>query len=187
MFGSSAGELILIFVIGLLILGPERLPRVAAQIGRWVGKARRTANQLRYQLEREIALEEIYKNQQKKKPHASSGTPTQRAPDARNETPSETATGETSAPSGASSPGSLENAPETADASPASNPTSSMSAVRPDAAPSPAAATENPPPSARPESAPGGDPAIESPPAAADDGAAAEAEAGRIRESSGAR
>jgi len=52
-------ELVVLFVIGLLILGPERLPRVATQIGRWVGKARRTANQLRYQLERELALADI--------------------------------------------------------------------------------------------------------------------------------
>jgi len=69
MFDSSMSELILVFVIGLLILGPERLPKVAAQIGRWVAKARRTANQLRYQLEREVALEEVYKAQ-KKKPRA---------------------------------------------------------------------------------------------------------------------
>jgi sec-independent protein translocase protein TatB len=52
-------ELVVLFVIGLLILGPERLPRVATQIGRWAGKARRTANQLRYQLEREIALADL--------------------------------------------------------------------------------------------------------------------------------
>lgn len=51
-------ELALLFVIGLLILGPERLPRVASQLGRWVGRARRTANQLRYQLEREVTLAE---------------------------------------------------------------------------------------------------------------------------------
>lgn len=58
MFEVGFQELVLVFVIALLILGPERLPRVAAQAGRWVGRARRMANQLRYQLEREIALEE---------------------------------------------------------------------------------------------------------------------------------
>jgi len=55
-------ELVVLFVIGLLILGPERLPRVASQIGRWVGRARRMANQLRYQLEREIALADLEKS-----------------------------------------------------------------------------------------------------------------------------
>jgi sec-independent protein translocase protein TatB len=72
-------ELIVLFVIGLLILGPERLPRVATQIGRWVGKARRTANQLRYQLEREIALadlEEKKKDRDKPGPDVSASKPT---------------------------------------------------------------------------------------------------------------
>jgi sec-independent protein translocase protein TatB len=64
--GIGFWELVLLFVIGLLILGPERLPRVATQIGRWVGKARRTANQLRYQLEREIALADIEERKKKK-------------------------------------------------------------------------------------------------------------------------
>ena len=66
MSGIGFWELFLVFIIGLLILGPERLPRVASQIGRWVGRARRTANQLRYQLEREIALADIEKNTQKR-------------------------------------------------------------------------------------------------------------------------
>lgn len=59
MSGIGPSELIVLVVVGLLILGPERLPRVATQIGRWVGRARRTANQLRYQLEREITLADI--------------------------------------------------------------------------------------------------------------------------------
>lgn len=62
MSGIAFTEIVLIFVIGLLILGPERLPRVASKIGRWIGKARRTANQLRYQLEREIALSDLQKS-----------------------------------------------------------------------------------------------------------------------------
>jgi sec-independent protein translocase protein TatB len=73
-------ELVVLFVIGLLILGPERLPRVAAQIGRWVGKARRTANQLRYQLEREVALadiEEKKKKEKKEEPAAQASEPAQ--------------------------------------------------------------------------------------------------------------
>jgi len=65
--GIGFNELIVLFIIGLLILGPERLPRVATQIGRWVGRARRTANQLRYQLEREIALADIEKKSSQNK------------------------------------------------------------------------------------------------------------------------
>jgi len=59
MFDVGFSELVLIFVLGLLILGPERLPRVAAQLGRWVGKARHMAMQLRRQLERELEMNEI--------------------------------------------------------------------------------------------------------------------------------
>jgi sec-independent protein translocase protein TatB len=59
MFDVGFSELVLIFVLGLLILGPERLPRVAAQLGRWVGKARHMASQLRRQLERELDMNEI--------------------------------------------------------------------------------------------------------------------------------
>lgn len=61
MFDVGFNELLLIAIIGLLVLGPERLPKVAAQIGRWVARARRTATQLRQELEREIALSEIAK------------------------------------------------------------------------------------------------------------------------------
>src|SRR5262250_1033999 len=59
MFDIGGGELILLFVIGMLVLGPQRLPKVAAEIGKWIGRARRTANELRRQLEREIALNDI--------------------------------------------------------------------------------------------------------------------------------
>jgi sec-independent protein translocase protein TatB len=66
MFDVGFWEVGLLFVIGLLVLGPERLPKVATQVGRWVGKARRTATQLRHQLEREIALSEIAENQKRR-------------------------------------------------------------------------------------------------------------------------
>jgi sec-independent protein translocase protein TatB len=74
MSAPGFSELILLFVIGLMILGPERLPRVASQLGRWIGKARRTANQLRFQMEREIALAELDRKKPKPPPSDHSDT-----------------------------------------------------------------------------------------------------------------
>jgi Tat protein translocase TatB subunit len=59
MFEVGFPELVLVAIIGLLVLGPQRLPKVVAEIGKWVGRARRTATQLRRQLEREIELSDI--------------------------------------------------------------------------------------------------------------------------------
>lgn len=61
MFDIGPGELVLVAIIGLLVLGPQRLPKVAAEIGKWIGRARRTASQLRRQLEREIEISELEK------------------------------------------------------------------------------------------------------------------------------
>jgi Sec-independent protein translocase protein TatA len=45
------------------VLGPEKLPRVVSEIGRWVGRARVMARQFREQLEEEVQLEEARKAQ----------------------------------------------------------------------------------------------------------------------------
>ena len=57
MSGIGGSEFILLCLIGLLILGPERLPRVARQIGGWVGKARQLTRSLQRQLEEELDVE----------------------------------------------------------------------------------------------------------------------------------
>jgi sec-independent protein translocase protein TatB len=57
MSGIGGSEFILLCIIGLLILGPERLPRVARQLGSWVGKARQMTRSLQRQLEEEINAE----------------------------------------------------------------------------------------------------------------------------------
>ena len=54
MFDVGFWELVLLFGIGLAVLGPERLPRVAAQVGRWIGQARGMASQLSNQIRQEI-------------------------------------------------------------------------------------------------------------------------------------
>jgi sec-independent protein translocase protein TatB len=53
MFDIGFSKIVLIFGLALVVLGPERLPRVAAAVGRWVGRARVMAKQFRDQLELE--------------------------------------------------------------------------------------------------------------------------------------
>jgi Tat protein translocase TatB subunit len=55
MFEVGFTEIVLILGIALLVLGPARLPKLAADIGRWAGKARGMARQLRTQLEQEAS------------------------------------------------------------------------------------------------------------------------------------
>ena len=56
MFGIGGQELILLMLIGLVVLGPERLPRVANQLGNWLGQARRMTRVMKRQLEDELDL-----------------------------------------------------------------------------------------------------------------------------------
>lgn len=57
MSGIGFSELIILALIGLIVLGPERLPRVANQLGSWLGQARRMTRVMKRQLEDELNLE----------------------------------------------------------------------------------------------------------------------------------
>lgn len=59
MFGISGGELFFIAIIALIVLGPERLPKVARMAGMWVRRARTQWNSVKDELERELAAEEL--------------------------------------------------------------------------------------------------------------------------------
>jgi Tat protein translocase TatB subunit len=59
MFEVGFSEILLIFAIALLVLGPERLPKLAADLGRWAGRARAMARQLRTQLEQEVRYDPL--------------------------------------------------------------------------------------------------------------------------------
>jgi Tat protein translocase TatB subunit len=56
MFEVGFTEIILILGIALLVLGPEKLPKLANQVGRWAGRARAMARQLRQQLDEEVTI-----------------------------------------------------------------------------------------------------------------------------------
>ena len=64
MFDFSIGELGLIGVVALIVLGPERLPKVARQVGDWVGKAQRYVSQVKSDINREMELAELKKLQE---------------------------------------------------------------------------------------------------------------------------
>ena len=57
MSGIGFSELLILFMIGLIVLGPERLPRVANQLGTWLGQARRMTRVMKRQLEEELDLD----------------------------------------------------------------------------------------------------------------------------------
>ncbi len=57
MSGIGFWELIILFFIGLIVLGPEKLPRVANQLGSWMGQARRMTRVMKRQLEEELDFE----------------------------------------------------------------------------------------------------------------------------------
>lgn len=59
MFDVGFWELAFIGLIGLIVLGPERLPKVARQVGLWVGRARRQLSSFTSELEREANLGDI--------------------------------------------------------------------------------------------------------------------------------
>jgi sec-independent protein translocase protein TatB len=59
MFDFGFQELVVIFVVALVVLGPRRMQQLATTVGRWLGKARAMARQFREQLENEINVDEI--------------------------------------------------------------------------------------------------------------------------------
>ncbi len=59
MSGVSSAELLLLLVIGLVVLGPKRLPEIANKIGSWIGQARRLTRVMRRQLEEELRVDEF--------------------------------------------------------------------------------------------------------------------------------
>jgi sec-independent protein translocase protein TatB len=59
MFDIGFLELVLVGIVALLVLGPERLPTAARTAGKWVGKARRMVSQVSQEIDRELKADEL--------------------------------------------------------------------------------------------------------------------------------
>jgi sec-independent protein translocase protein TatB len=59
MFDVGFSELIVIALVALIVIGPERLPRVARTLGALLGRAQRYVNDVKADIQREVDLEEL--------------------------------------------------------------------------------------------------------------------------------
>lgn len=59
MFGISFSELLLVGLVALVVLGPERLPGAARTAGLWIGRLKRSFNSIKMEVEREIGADDI--------------------------------------------------------------------------------------------------------------------------------
>lgn len=59
MFDMGFWELVVIGVVALVVIGPERLPKVARIAGLWLGRARRTLSSVQDEIRRELKADEL--------------------------------------------------------------------------------------------------------------------------------
>ncbi len=59
MFDVGFSELLLVALVALIVLGPERLPGAARKAGMWIGQLKRSFNNIKNEVEREIGADEI--------------------------------------------------------------------------------------------------------------------------------
>lgn len=62
MFDVGFSELLVVAALGLLLIGPEKLPTVARRVGLYVRKFSRAWGQVRSEIERELEMEELKQN-----------------------------------------------------------------------------------------------------------------------------
>jgi len=59
MFDMGFLELLLIGIIALIVLGPERLPKAARTVGLWIGKAKQGFDSIKTEIDRELKVKEL--------------------------------------------------------------------------------------------------------------------------------
>ena len=59
MFDIGFSELIVCAIVGLIVIGPERLPEAVRTVGLWVGRIKRSLRETREELERQVGMEDV--------------------------------------------------------------------------------------------------------------------------------
>lgn len=59
MFGISSFELLIIFVVALIVIGPQKMPEAVRSVGRFIGKVKNYTDNIRSELERELHVDEV--------------------------------------------------------------------------------------------------------------------------------
>jgi len=67
MFDIGFFEICLIGIIALVVIGPEKLPRVARIIGLWLGRAQGMVKTVKYEIDEQLRMEEMKQSVQKQK------------------------------------------------------------------------------------------------------------------------
>lgn len=65
MFDIGFWELVLISVVGLVVLGPERLPHAIRSVSKFIGAAKNMANSVKDELSHELKVQELQENLRK--------------------------------------------------------------------------------------------------------------------------
>ncbi|MCF7976573.1 MAG: Sec-independent protein translocase protein TatB [Chromatiaceae bacterium] len=124
MFDVGALELLVISVVALIVVGPERLPKLARAAGLWVGRARRAFSSVKEEIDREIKADELKEILRKQSQSRPLDTILEEAVSGR---PAAKSSGQPAAQASVSSPG----ANSTADAGPDNEPGSGSATADP--------------------------------------------------------
>jgi len=107
-FDVGFWELTFIMTLALLVLGPDKLPGLVRSLGRWMGRARAVARNLRVQIEREVAE---MPNPGTAKPKPAQRPQAQAQPKQDPQDPTQKTAGDDADPGSASAPGT-DNKPD---------------------------------------------------------------------------
>jgi Tat protein translocase TatB subunit len=59
MFDIGFSEIIVCTVVGLIVIGPERLPEAVRTVGLWIGRIKRSLRETREEIERQVGMDDV--------------------------------------------------------------------------------------------------------------------------------